>query len=319
MEERWYIVALDVGGTEIKGAAVGATGRILEGTVTRWPAKSKSSKEAVLNNFLNIISSLISKVNRDCGKCRGICFAFPGPFDYRNGISYMHNIGKYDALFGVNVRKEIYDIIHARSDRFQHLEPELELFFENDARLFALGEFDFIKVHGYERAMFVTLGTGVGSAFIDHGKLVTDGPSVPSGGYIYNLAYKNSVIDECLSARGIIKIANSVGIHMTSLNVKALAEEARKGNLKALRVFEIYGAKLGDALFPLLERFDAQVLVLGGQISKSADLFVSQLATFLKSIKVMIAKDSSLSTFLGAYNLFLKESKSLKGEANGAP
>ena len=35
----------------------------------------------------------------------GIGIAMPGPFDYNEGISLIRNLGKYDSIFGVNVRQ----------------------------------------------------------------------------------------------------------------------------------------------------------------------------------------------------------------------
>ncbi|MGG3467511.1 hypothetical protein ABES02_08480 [Neobacillus pocheonensis] len=53
--------------------------------------------------------------------------------------------------------------------------------FENDGRLFGLGTSTNFPA---ERLICLTIGTGLGSVFIDQGRIINNGPNIPSEGYI---------------------------------------------------------------------------------------------------------------------------------------
>ncbi|MDP4227214.1 MAG: ROK family protein, partial [Bacteroidota bacterium] len=54
--------------------------------------------------------------------------------------------------------------------------------------------------------------------------------------------------------------------------VKEIAEEA-KNNKRAGEIFKEFGTNLGEFLTPWFQKFDAQNLVLGGNLIKAWDLF----------------------------------------------
>src|SRR5690606_7636854 len=103
-------------------------------------------------------------------------------FDEASGSFRIVDQGKFEALHGVPLLPGLL----ARLPRLSHL-PAV---FVNDARAFALGEICFGAARGEGRVLVLTLGTGCGSAFAVDGQLVTSGPGVPEGGYVYSLKYK---------------------------------------------------------------------------------------------------------------------------------
>ncbi|MBC7122469.1 MAG: ROK family protein, partial [Pseudothermotoga sp.] len=222
------------------------------------------------------------------------------------GISYIKGVGKYEALYGVNVRNELRQRI-STSSGLTFVE-NFDIFFENDTRLFALGWYVSNKGLHHKRVMFVTLGTGVGSAFIENGKLVTQGDDVPPGGYIYNHEFQGRTIEDTFSSRGILSLAKEKGLKNTE-SVKELSEQAELGNPVAIELFRQYGRELGEALAPIIERFKADALVIGGQIAKSSNLFLEELKKALQgsSVNIAIAEDSHLFTFIGAYTFFIEK------------
>jgi len=304
-KESYYVITLDVGGTQIKAVAVGDKGKIIRDTVSIHPSKASGSKEEILDNLTGIILST-TRLARDQGKCLGVCFAFPGPFDYENGICYIKGVGKYEALYGVNVRSEVRRSIE--ENVLSDFVEDFETFFENDARLFALGWYVSNRELQLKRVMFVSLGTGVGSAFIDNGRLVISGRDVPPGGYVYNLEFEGKTIEDVFSARGILSLAKELGLEGMK-SVKELSEKARLGDQTARRLFLHYGRMLGIVLRPIIKNFRADALVIGGQIAKSYDLFLETLRKTLSSdsTDILIAEDSYIFTFVGAYNFFMEK------------
>lgn len=307
-----FLIVLDVGGTEIKGAVLNSYGKLIEDTISKYPSKSDESREVILTNFVNIIRELIRKSGHMKAKYFGVVLAFPGPFDYEKGISYIKGVNKYESIYGVNIYNYLKSKIKEDKYLSKVFSEDFRICFENDARVFALGEYNSLKETKYKRAVVVTLGTGVGSAFINNGEIVKKASGVPDGGYIYNIKFDNTTIEETLSARGIENIAKSLYDKLGKdkefkfFDVKALAESARKNDEIALKVFEIYEKRLIEALLPILENFNSDVLILGGQISKSADLFTKKLGKILKekSIDLIISENNFISTFIGGYFLF---------------
>ena len=101
---------------------------------------------------------------------RVLAAAVPGPFDYDAGIGRYRDVGKYEALNGVDVRAGLTERLPS---------PPARITFLNDAQAFGLGEWLTGAGRPYTRVLAITLGTGVGSAFVDDGTVVTTGDRVP--------------------------------------------------------------------------------------------------------------------------------------------
>ena len=62
-----------------------------------------------------------------------------------------------------------------------------------------------------------------------------------------------------------------------SLDVKEIAEACRAGDPAAKAVFDGLSEALAELLAPILTKLGSDALILGGQISRSADLFMGEL------------------------------------------
>ena len=90
-------LCLDVGGTEIKAAPLDKRGNFLA-PVRHFPAMAGADRQTLLENFGWIFSSICPENAVPIE----IDLAFPGPFDYKNGICLLQGLDKYDALYGCN-------------------------------------------------------------------------------------------------------------------------------------------------------------------------------------------------------------------------
>ena len=126
--------------------------------------------------------------------------------------------------------------------------------------------------HAVSGARLVSrLGTGIGSAFAIDGHLVTEGPGVPSGGEIWNLPYRGGIVEDFVSSRAIVgnyERRTGKKCEVVDLAAAALSDPA------AQQAFVEFGDHLGIIISTLLVAFRADVIVLGGGISRSADLFL---------------------------------------------
>lgn len=281
-----YYLCLDVGGTQIKAAALDRDGNPA-GEMRYFPAEAKGERQAVLEHFV----SVMEEVRIPGAEVAGIHLAFPGPFDYGRGICLLRGLDKYDGLYGVNLRQEFADRLGMAPGKVR---------FINDAAAYALGEMGFGHAKGAARAFFVCIGTGCGSAFGAGGELAEPGtPGVPKNGYIYDTAFLNGCIDDYISRRGLLALTGErLG---TALDGKALAERVQGGDKEAADCFLVFGCRVREALQPFLEAFRPEMVCFGGQITRSAPLFLPPVENYCRAagIRVAVTEDTSLRTLQG--------------------
>jgi len=193
----------------------------------------------------------------------GIGFAMPGPFDYQQGIAWFEDVKKFNHLYGVNVKSQILM-------RFQ-LQDDYPVRFFNDAACFAIGESLQGEAAKYSRLLAVTLGTGFGTTFIEDHKPVAEKYGIPTDGFLYRVSFRDSVADDYFSTRWFIKEYKAITGKEIS-GVKQLADLAINDNSAAM-IFHTFGSGLGKFLAPWLKIFDAECLVIGGNISSAYPLF----------------------------------------------
>jgi glucokinase len=304
-----YSIAFDVGGLFIKSAVLDDDGEIVPNSYAIFPSKSKETKESIIEHLVFIIKQQTNGILDKDFEITGVGYAFPGPFDYESGISYIKGIDKFEELYEVNLRDLLINCLKQESSFHSKTSNEFQIVFDNDASLFALGEHVSGKAGGYNKSIFLTIGTGAGSAFMENGKLVRDRQDVPEYGWIYNQPFKQSIVDDYISKRGILQLANELGLSTTDNEVETLAAMGKNEDQRAKRVFQMFGEYIGKVLNPYIKSFKPDAIILGGQITKSKDLFMNGIYEALenKTINIECSEETSLSTFKGVANL-LKQS-----------
>ncbi|MDG0795087.1 hypothetical protein OMP38_32855 [Cohnella ginsengisoli] len=132
------VIALDVGGTQIKaGAVVG--GKIIEASVGHYESGAGLAAGDTIGHFAAIVADILRKWGTDA-RVDGLGLAFPGPFDYEAGVSRIRGLGKFDALYGLPVGGLLEEALRADERTGTRLAPHFRIAFENDAALFGLGE-----------------------------------------------------------------------------------------------------------------------------------------------------------------------------------
>ena len=289
-----YSIGVDIGGSHITCALIDLEkNEIIRETLTEMPVDNQGEAHEIIETWSEAIRR--SMRNIDSGQIKGIGFAMPGPFDYVNGICLIKGIPKYEKLYGINVGTEISLALGLTEDQ--------SIRFMNDAFSFAVGESIAGQAADSTKSMAITLGTGFGSAFIDNHVPVVTGDSVPRLGYVYHIKYKDGIADDYFSTRWFIRRYKEL-TGKDAAGVKSIADEAiRKENVR--EIFVEFGSSLGEFLAPILNRFGATVLVLGGNISRAYDLFGPSLESGLQR-KNCTSK---------AYTSLLKEDAALLGSA----
>ena len=270
MSTNGLVPAFEVGGTHVAAALVDPE---------HWASKSarpprrRLDPQASAVEIIRDIARCASAIGAQVGAVWGA--AFPGPFDYEAGIGRFVDVAKFDALRGIDVRRALIELIEPRPG---------DIVFTKDADAFALGEWRSGAASGHQRIVAITLGTGVGSAFLADGEVVEEGPDVPREGRIDLLRIEGRALEDLVSRRAILAAySNLSGPSKPELDVRELCDLARKGDHKARLSIENAMASLGRALAPWLDRFSATLMVVGGSIAGSWDLIYAPLWSSLTS------------------------------------
>jgi glucokinase len=213
--------------------------------------------------------------------------AMPGPFDYRTGVSLHAGVGKFDSLRGVDLRAALAHAIPAAPDAFT---------FVNDADAFLLGEWVDGAAKGAPRCVAITLGTGIGSAWLADGSVVTTGPDVPPDGELHFCTIDGVELEDVVSDRALIRAYRSLtGVEVDGM--RGLAVRARELDAAAQTVIDTAFGALGLLLTDWLTRFKAEVVVFGGSMTGAWDLIEPALALNLPARPV---SDTEHAALLGA-------------------
>jgi glucokinase len=288
-----WVIALDVGGTSVKSAAVSIGGQLLA-PYRQTPIDSGGSAETILHTLAWIVQSHLAEVTGEEGSLLGVALGFPGPFDYATGVSRIRGVAKFESIYGKNVAGEVQQ----RLPNF-----DLPIRFRNDAESAITGEARYGAGQGIRRLIGLTLGTGCGSAFLVDGEPVITGDGVPANGWLYPIPFRGEQADDVFSIRGLIARLNRSDL--ANRNIRAAAEEARRGDPAAAAVFAHFGEDLGEFLGPFVAAFSANAVLILGGIAHNFDLFGPALTARL-TVPVHPGQLDEEAALLGAAALFAR-------------
>lgn len=137
-------LALDIGGTFVKYAYMDKTGQMI-----------KQDKYPTITDDLNLFYAAIDKILPD--GCEGIAISSPGVIDSEAGI--IRVVTLLPCLNGVCLKADLKARYH------------VPVSVENDAKCAALAEIWQGSLKGYDSALMMVLGSGIGGAVVIDGKL----------------------------------------------------------------------------------------------------------------------------------------------------
>lgn len=291
-----YAVGADIGGSHICSAVVDlATGKLCTEPVTT-PMNSQAGAVEILDAWAENIRRTVE--TSTVGKIWQVGFAAPGPFDYPHGISLIRGVCKFDGIYALDVGESL---------RARLGVPDFAFRFVNDASAFALGECLGGAASDAERVVALTLGTGVGSGFVLGRRLVESGDLVPANGWVYCLPFEDGIVDDAFSTRWVCKR----WAELTGETVAGAREIAERydADPMARQLFDEYGDRLAVFVGPVLGRFWANTLLLGGNIARAYELFgpamIRRFAADGLCPEIRISNLMDRAAMIGAASLFL--------------
>ena len=272
MTRRW-VAGLDMGGTNIRCAAVSVAGEVL--LMEHGPSLASRDAAAVADNIAaQTLHLLDSARRRGLGPPRAIGVAVPGPLDVHTGT--VMQAPHVAAWRGYPLRRKLETLIGRK------------IVLDNDANAWALGEYWRGAAQGRRDVVLLTLGTGVGGGLIVAGRLVhgrsgmagelghvtvaEDGPPCDCGSHGCLESYASAsglrgLIEQRLHLRAGAALPPEIVDNEGNFSVRGLTAQARKGDRLALDAFATAGHYLGIAIASFLNTFNPELVVIGGGVA----------------------------------------------------
>jgi glucokinase len=261
-----YSIGLDLGGTNLRAAAIDRSGKLLDHVAgrTAWSA----GREAIVHDMVESIVTLRDRLAATLGTpdLAGIGVGVPGFIDMEQGV--IRNSNNLSSLENFPIRAELSRRLWT------------PVILENDANAAALGEFWMGAGHGTSDVVMLTLGTGIGGGIISGGKVLRGAQGMAAElGHITVVPNGNpcgcgnrGCVEKHASATAITAMAKLLGLG-DALSAKDVYDLAVDGNEKAQTIYRSMGESLGILLAMLINTFNFPLYLLAGGVLGAWDLF----------------------------------------------
>ena len=271
-----FAIGVDLGGTNLRIAAVDETGTLIEKVTIG--TKVSLGRDQVIDNMCDAIQRLSEKC-KDSGPLLGIGIGVPGIIDNQTGL--LRESPNLPGWADYPVRAEIE----------RRLKTIVVL--ENDANVAALGEKWLGAARDYSDMAMITLGTGVGGGLVFEGK-IWDGANGMAGewghatvepdghpcgcgnqGCLEQYASATAVVRmarEAIAANGAPALARAANSD-PEFSAKSIFNLAIQGDEDARRIFRQVGRSLGIMLSTLVNTLNLPIYVIGGGASSAWEAF----------------------------------------------
>ena len=288
MNEKYYI-GVDIGGTTYSATCFDKLGNIKENSATNLISSSNSTND-LLDDISNQIKSLMQ--NR---KIKGIGIACPGPLSAKEGKI----LDTPNLILLQNCRLV--------SELEKRLKIECKL--ENDANLFALGEY---SQYQNQKDVFIgiTLGTGLGFGLVINNQLFTGAHGM--GGEYGISPFGNGNWESRISINALKKLSQ---IHLDNiLDPKLIYKMASEQDKDALKIWDEFGMSIGIFLSHTINMLDPNAISIGGGLSNAYNFFKPSMLKNIEKycpayshhkIDIYESHNKELSTKLGAASLII--------------
>jgi glucokinase len=258
------VLAVDLGGTNIRMAAVSDKGAILHLTRAATPADVSPEGLTALTGRLADECRQSIPSNRRLG---AICFAAPAPAA-KDGNGVLTKLPNIPTLDGMDLRAALTDLLQMR------------VLIENDATAAGIGENWRGASVGVANSIMVTLGTGIGGGIIIDSEPLrgVDG----TGGEIGHICVEpdghpcgcgsHGCVEQYASATAIVRQARDEGLDV--LSALAVYQAYTQGDAHAKIVFRKMGRYLGLMLAGLVNAINPEMIVIGGGAAGAWDAFI---------------------------------------------
>ncbi len=270
-------VGVDLGGTNVRAGLVDKDGTIL--ATDKRPSMPRVSAEKPLEQITDTIKAAVEKGGVSLSDLNGIGIGSPGPLSSKKGM--ILRAGNLPHWINYPLAAKVTEKIGVAT------------YIQNDANMFALGEWWKGAGKGYDDFFAMTLGTGIGGGAIVSGKLLTGFNDNPAEIGHMSIDYngpqcwcgQRGCLELYSSATGIVKMTNEalVNEHIETklaefrekpkqLTSKDIYNAATAGDTFAISMFDRVGYLLGLGIINALNILNFERVALGGGLAEAGDL-----------------------------------------------
>jgi len=303
------VIGLDLGGTKMYGTVADLCGTI---QAELYRPSVPSNPEENLNLTIDLIDELLQIPRREGQKVLGIGVGAPGVTLFEEGIvTWAPSLGWRNLA--------LRDILRERFG--------LTVVVENDVNLAALGEYGFGVARGASSLVCLAVGTGIGSGIVLERKIYR-GFHQSAGEVGYLLPGREALgkryehfgaLESLASGTGVVQRATElIGLHNLPVDVNTLTAEkvfdwARNGEEWAQAIVDETVDYLALIIAAISVVLDPEVIVLGGGVSRSADILVEPILNRLQGclpapVRLVVSDLGYRAAVMGAIMLVLDTS-----------
>lgn len=262
-----YVVAVDVGGTDIKSALVDSDLNVISTINAPTPKADKTGVETV-----KAIVELIAQFSKQ-QTVSAIGLAVPGALDEPAGTSRWSGNLQWENL---PIRNLLADAVN------------IPVAFGHDVRTAAVAEMRNGAAKGSRNAIFIPVGTGIAAALIIDGEIRSaDGFAGEIGHVNVNGKYpcvcgKSGCLEAASSTLAISK-AYEISSGKTGVTTEEIYKLVVAGDPVATQVWNDATAAMARACEILITILAPDVIVFGGGLSNAGETFLEPIRQYLDS------------------------------------
>lgn len=270
------IGAVDIGGTKIAVGLIDDCGQVI--CRVEGPTEPERGYTVGLQKISDMLSGVLAKTG---STLRGIGIGSTGMLDPIRG-----QMLDADFLPGWERKNPVEDLSHAFG---------VNVAIENDGDAGALAEGYWGAGKGKSRLVYVTIGTGIGGGIVLDGKLYRGvaGAHPEIGHHVMEASGPpctcglrgcwEALAAGCSMEKWYAENCPAEDRNGGAVTARNICELARTGNPFAKRAVEREGMYLGLGLANLIGMFVPDVIVLGGGMMQSADLYLQKIREVIRS------------------------------------
>ncbi len=269
-----YAIGVDLGGTNLRAAAIDRSGRILD--KISGNTNFSEGREAVLHDIVTAIQKM--RDEQGPSGLAGIGVGIPGFIRMKEG--FLTNSNNLPYLENFPVRDEISRRLGTK------------VILENDANAAALGEKWMGAGREVDDLVLLTLGTGIGGGIISGGRVIRGFVGMAGElGHITVVPNGNpcgcgnqGCLEKHASATAVTAMARlmQLGEELSSKEVYDVALQAGEKGDKARTIWRVVGEALGVALASLVNTFNFPLYLLSGGMLPAWEFFAPHMMRTLE-------------------------------------
>lgn len=303
-----YSIGIDLGGTKILAGIVNTeTGEVLAYAKKRTKVQARKGSDVLIKRVIKTIESALAKTDVSINEIEKIGIGLPGQVDREKGILISApNLFTYD----LNFKKILGD----------HFGIDVKV--SNDVDVATIGEHKFGAGVGYNSAVCVFVGTGVGAGIIQNGEIWVGATGtageighiiVDSGGR--PCACGGSGCLEAYASRTAIEkkiLARLKKGHKSSIEVSedevirsnSIKEAVENNDELVIGILNEAADYLSCGLASVVNFLNPEVIILGGGLVEAVDYFfdLTVKKTRAKALPVPAQKMKIIKTKLGDFS-----------------